>query len=124
MSNLPISSKYRTQPQAPVPEAERNDLSARLNQAFEAGQIDQDQYSALLDQVFDARTLGDLAGVVEVLGKPSTHNEPAIVAQTPQGRPGELAEAGRPSNRTTMMVVGGVAGLAVIAAILLVMILF
>ena len=36
-SNLPISSPYRSTPDAPVTEGERNQLSTRLNAAFEAG---------------------------------------------------------------------------------------
>lgn len=118
MSNLPISSKYRSRPNDPVPDAERNDLSARLNSEFADGRIDQDTYDELLDRVFDAKSLGDLAPVVEVLGKPATHDQPAIVAQTPGGRPGELSEMRGPSNRTTMAMVGTVGGLAVLAVLI------
>ncbi|OYO10027.1 hypothetical protein CGZ98_13070 [Enemella evansiae] len=109
-SNLPISSRYRTQPDAPVTEEERNQLSTQLNEAFTAGQLDQQGYDELLDRIFGARKLGDLAPVVERLGKPATHNEPAIVQQTPGGRPGELSEARTPSNRASLALVGGVAG--------------
>ena len=119
MSNLPISSKYRSRPDDPVPESERNDLSARLNDEFAAGRIDQDTYDDLLNRVFDAKSLGDLAPVVEVLGKPSTHNVPAIVAEASGGRPGELSESRRPDNRQTLMLVGAVGGAAVIAVLLI-----
>ncbi|WP_460766556.1 DUF1707 SHOCT-like domain-containing protein [Mariniluteicoccus flavus] len=119
MSNLPISSKYRSRPNDPVPEAERNDLSTQLNQAFTDGKVDQDQYDQLLNQVFDAQNLGELAPVVEALGKPMSHNTPAIVAQASGGRPGELAEGRKPSNRQTMVVVGALGGLAFIIALIL-----
>ncbi|GAB3624315.1 hypothetical protein GCM10027418_23990 [Mariniluteicoccus endophyticus] len=121
MSNLPISSKYRSRPNDPVPDAERNDLSARLNDAFTKGSIGQDQYDQMLDRVFDAKNLGELAPVVELLGKPSTHDTPALVQQAPQGRPGELAEGVKPSLPATTMVVAGVVGLGVVAILLLLM---
>lgn len=123
MSNLPISSKYRSRPDDPVPDTERNDLSARLNDAFTQGNIDQDQYDELLNRVFDAKALGELAPVVEVLGKPRTYAVPAIVAEASGGRPGELSEARRPGNRQTMMLVGGLSAVGLLAVIAVLIIL-
>ncbi|WP_432559825.1 DUF1707 SHOCT-like domain-containing protein [Granulicoccus sp. GXG6511] len=120
--DLPISSKYRSQPNEPVTEAERSRLSAQLNEAFEKGEIDQTTYSELLDEVFAARTLGDLVRPVEVLGKPATYNVPAIVEQTP-GRPGELAEARKPGAQTQLMLIGGISALVVLAVVLLLILL-
>jgi len=54
MSNLPISSKYRSTPDAPVTDAEREALVARLNAAYEAGKLDDDAYRGHLDRVFAA----------------------------------------------------------------------
>lgn len=121
--DLPISSKYRSTPNEPVSEAERSRLSEQLNDAFAAGRIDQTTYSDLLDRVFAAQRLGDLAGVVEVLGKPSTHAVPAIVAADAGGHPGELAEARRPAARSTVALVGAIAGVAVLAVIVLLLLL-
>ncbi|OYO23906.1 hypothetical protein CGZ93_05150 [Enemella dayhoffiae] len=123
MSNLPISSKYRSTPNEPVSEQERSQLSTQLNQAFTEGRIDQETYDSLLDEIFSAQRLGDLANAVEVLGKPPTHNAPAIVQQTPSGRPGELAEARGPSTKLTLALVGGVVGAMALLAILLVLLL-
>lgn len=120
--NLPISSKYRSQPNEPVTEAERSRLSAQLNEAFEKGEIDQTTYSELLDQVFEAKTLGDLIHPVEVLGKPATYNVPAIVEQSP-GRPGELAEARKPAARTQLALVGGLSVLVLLAIVILLVLL-
>lgn len=117
--DLPISSKYRSTPNEPVSEAERSQLSEQLNAAFTAGRIDQSTYSELLDQVFAAQRLGDLAGVVEVLGKPPTHAVPAIVAQEAGGRPGELAETRTPAARSTIALVGGMAAVALLAIVVL-----
>ena len=121
-SNLPISSRYRSQPEAPVTEEERNQLSAQLNEAFTAGQLDQQAYDQLLDRIFGATRLGDLAPVVEQLGKPATYNEPAIVQQAPGGRPGELAQARTPTNRTTLALVGGVAGGVILIVLILLLV--
>ena len=122
--DLPISSKYRSTPNEPVSDGERNALSGQLNDAFTAGRIDQTTYSELLDQVFGAQRLGDLVGVVETLGKPATYAVPAIVDQgTPGGQPGELTEAHRPAARTTVALVGGIAGVAILAVIVLLLLI-
>ena len=47
-SNLPISSPYRSTPDAPVTDAERDRLNARLNAAYTAGTLDQEDYQARL----------------------------------------------------------------------------
>lgn len=119
--DLPISSKYRSTPNEPVTAAERDRVSAQLNAAFEAGEIDQETYSALLDQVFAAQRLGELAGPVAQLGKPAVYSVPAIVEQT--GRPGELAPARTPSARTQLLLFGTVGGLALIGIVLLLIVL-
>ena len=122
MDNLPISSRYRSAPNEPVTEAERTRLSEQLNAAFETGAIDQETFSSLLDQVFGAQRLGELTGVVAVLGKPPTHQVPAIVEQV--GRPGELAPARTPSARGQLLLIGGIGGLALILiAVLLIVLL-
>ena len=117
-SDLPISSPYRSTPQAPVSEAERNQLSSRLNAAFEAGQVDSDDYRARLDRLFAARTLGELVPVVEGLPPLQTYADPAIATTRTGGRPGELAPA-RNANGFTLLVVGGVAGALVLVVVLL-----
>lgn len=119
MSNLPISSKYRSKPNEPVTDAERNTLSAQLNDAFTRGTIEQDEYDSLLETIFEAKTLGDLIPAVEALGKPVTYNSPAIVEDSPSGRPGELSEARKPPVPATMIAVGG----TVIGVILIVLLL-
>ena len=40
-SELPISSPYRSTPDAPVTESEREQVSSRLNAAFTSGELDQ-----------------------------------------------------------------------------------
>lgn len=122
MSNLPISSKYRSTPDKPVDETEREALSRQLNEAFEKGSVDQSDYSAMLDRVFSARTLGELAPVVERLGARATHNEPAMVRREGNLPPGELAPAGM-NNATAAMVMKAVSAggfvIIVLAALIL-----
>ncbi|HJV14641.1 MAG TPA: DUF1707 domain-containing protein [Propionibacteriaceae bacterium] len=120
-SNLPISSPYRSKPDDPVTDAERDRLNARLNAAYTAGTLQQEDYQARLDHLYAAQRLGELVPVVEGLPPLPTHANPAIVA-SPSGQPGELSES-RPPGRLTAVVVGGVAAAILIIAILLVILI-
>ena len=120
-SNLPISSPYRSTPDAPVTDAERDRLNARLNAAYTSGTLDQEDYQARLDRLFAAKRLGDLVPVAEGLPPLPTYSNPAIVASS-AGQPGELSES-RPPGRLTAVVVGGVAAAILIVAILLVLLI-
>jgi hypothetical protein len=120
-SELPISSPYRSTPDAAVSEAERNQLSTRLNAAFEAGTLDADEYRARLDRLFAAQRLGELVPVVEGLPPQQTYATPALVAGT-GGRPGELAPA-RGAAGPALVAVAVVAVSVLVLAILLVLVL-
>lgn len=122
MSNLPISSKYRSQPQLPVSEAERDDLTRRLNDAFERGEVSQDDYRSLLDQLYSARTLGDLVPVVEAAAVKQTHNTPAIVQDSSTAlRPGEVNQTAGSLQLGKVAMVGSMAlaGLLVLLLVIL-----
>lgn len=121
-SELPISSPYRSKPYAPVTETEREQLASRLNAAFTAGTLDSDDYKARLDTLFAATRLGELVPVVTGLPPLQTHADPAIVATTPGGRPGEVSPA-RSANGVALVAVGGVVALVVLIALLLVILL-
>ncbi|GAB3915291.1 hypothetical protein GCM10011575_39900 [Microlunatus endophyticus] len=118
MSELPISSKYRSTPDAPVSDGEREELTRRLNDAFAAGRLDQETYSAHLDQLYAAQRLGDLVPVVQNLPALQTYSDPAMVQQASGGRPGEVSAA-RPANRAALYVVGVVVIIAILLIILL-----
>ena len=120
-SNLPISSPYRSTPDAPVTDAERDRLNVRLNAAYTAGTLDQEDYQARLDRLFAAKRLGELVPVVEGLPPLPTYSNPAIVTSS-GGQPGELSES-RPPGRLTAVVVGGVAVAILLVAILLVLLI-
>ena len=116
MSELPISSPYRSTPGGPVTDFEREQLSARLNTAYADGRLDADDYQSRLDTLFAASTLGQLVPVVEGLPPATTYASPAMVAPG-TGAPGQLSEA-----RDVRRVSAGVL-VAVVAAVVLVVIL-
>ena len=123
MAELSRSSKYRSQPNAPLGDEERNDLVERLNKAYSDGVVAPDDYPRLLDVVFGATTLGQVAEVVEALPGVATHDVPAIV-ESGQGRPGELEPGRRPSASVVAKVAaGGAVALVVLLVVLLVLIL-
>lgn len=120
MSNLPISSPYRSTPEAPVTESERDRLSSRLNAAFTEGSLNADDYQARLDQLFAAQKLGQLVPVVDGLPPLQTYQSPAIIDSG--GQPGQLAEA-RKGSGLTLVTVGALAGVVLLIVILLVILL-
>ena len=120
-SDLPISSPYRSTPNAPVTDAERDQLSSRLNAAFTAGTLDAEDYQARLDTLFAAQRLGQLVPVVQGLPPLQTYSDPAIVA-SPGGRPGEVSEQ-RSGTGVALVAVGGVLLLVVLIVVLLVIVL-
>ena len=120
-SELPISSPYRSTPDAPVTESERDQLSSRLNAAFTAGTLDAEDYQARLDTLFAAQRLGELVPVVQGLPPLQTYNDPAIVTG-PGGRPGEVSES-RNATGVALIAVGGVLVLVLLIVVLLVIVL-
>jgi hypothetical protein len=116
-SNLPISSPYRSTPEAPVTEAEREQLSSRLNAAFTDGKLEQDDYQFRLDQLFAATRMGQLLPVVEGLPPLSTYESPEIVAGA-GGEPGQLADT-RSAGRFALLLIA-----VLVVAIVLIAILF
>lgn len=121
MSELPISSPYRSTPDAPVPEQLRDRLSGQLNSAYTDGTIDGDDFRRRLDTLFAAERLGDLVPVVQGLPPLSTYADPAIVASD-GGRPGELAQP-RDASRLALVTGGAVLGAVILIVILLAILL-
>jgi hypothetical protein len=116
---LPPSSKYVARRDETVSNDERESLAKRLASEFEAGRISQDEYLRTLDQLYEAKTLGELVPVVSRV--PDTTSDTPAIVETGTGEPGELA----PINSGWMqpLVVGGVALAAVAALLLLLFIL-
>ena len=120
MSELPISSPYRSTPGAPVTESEREQLSARLNSAYADGKLDADDYQARLDALFAASTLGQLVPVVDGLLPATTYDSPAMVAPS-GGTPGQVSEARDASGVSLGLIVGITAAVVIIAILFLVL---
>ncbi len=118
MSNLPISSKYRSTPELPIPEDEREALVKRLNKAFSDGAISSDDYRAFLDRLFAARRLGELAVIVEALPPMPTHDQPAMVQQGTAVEPGELTPSRAVSTRAVVYASAGIVFLILVLAVL------
>ncbi|WP_157683549.1 DUF1707 SHOCT-like domain-containing protein [Microlunatus soli] len=123
MNELPRSSKYRSSPDEQVSAQEREQLTRRLNEAFTAGKLTQDDYSARLDELYAAQRLGDLVPVVESLPAVQSYSEPAMVQQTGAQQPGELSVASSNGSRMTVALVGGIAAIVIILVILLLVLL-
>lgn len=116
MSELPISSPYRSTPNAPVTDEERNRLNQRLTDAFSAGTIDEDDYNHRLDVLWSATRLGQLVPVVTGLPAAPTYSQPAIVAAD-GGEPGTLAPT-RSGVPMTLLVGGGIAAIVLLVVII------
>ena len=116
-SNLPISSPYRSTPDALVTEAEREQLSSRLNAAFTDGKLEQDDYQFRLDQLFAATRMGQLLPVVEGLPPMPTYENPEIIASA-GGEPGQLADT-RSASRFALLLIA-----VLVVAIVLIAMLF
>ncbi len=112
-----MSSPYRSTPDAPVTESERNQLSTRLNDAFESGTLDSDDYKARLDQLFAAQRLGELVPVVQGLQPLQTYETPSIVANG-TGEPGVLSDS-RPGVERIALIIIAVVGILFLIAMML-----
>jgi len=121
VSELPISSPYRSTPDAVVSAAERDRLTSRLNAAFTAGSLDADDYRARLDRLFAAQTLGELVPVVQGLPPLQTHADPEIVGGA-GGVPGQLTSA-RSGAGLALVSVGVIGVVVLLIAVLLVILL-
>jgi hypothetical protein len=120
-SNLPISSPYRSTPNAPVTDVEREQLSSRLNAAFTDGKLEQDDFEFRLDQLFAATRMGQLLPVVEGLPPMATHSNPEIVASA-GGQPGELDDT-RSASRFALVLIAVLVIAVVLIALLFVVVM-
>ena len=123
-----MSSKYRATPDKPVTDADRDELTTRVNDAYTDGKLGDEDYHARLDRIWAAATLGELVPVVEGLPPVATHDVPAIVAAqdgpgplAPSGRPGELAPITGPGRSGLVLL--GVGGAALILLVVLLVVL-
>lgn len=114
----PLTARLQLHSGDPVTDEVRDEIGARLNDAFVRGDLDEDTYQRLLGLLFQGRTLGDLVPVAEALPAAATYNEPAIVAQPHASGPLEPARRGR-SAAQIVVALGALAMLLVLLAVLL-----
>lgn len=119
MNELPLSSKYRTNAEDPVDDAERADLAARLSEEFTAGRLSQDDYLGQLDVVYRAEMLGELAGIVQRLPPRSTHSVPAVVQQGDR-LPGTVGGG----KNVVAITIAALAGLLTVAGLIIILLAF
>lgn len=120
MTSLPPSSKYLMRPEEPVSDEEREFLTRRLSDAYADGRLSHEDYIAAIDTVYAAHSLRDLVPVAERLPAASVE-VPAIIG--PGALPAGQVAPTRNIVPAALLTVGGVVGLLVILAVLL-MILF
>ncbi len=121
VSELPISSPYRSTPDAPVTDEVRDQVSRQLNAAYTAGKLSEDEFRERLDTLFAAHRLGELVPVVQGLPPLQTYADPAIVVSN-GGQPGELTQA-RDGGKLTLVTGGALIGAVILIAILLLILL-
>lgn len=117
---LPPSSKYLARRDESVSDDERESLARRLATEYEAGRLTQDRYMELLDQLYAAKSLGELVPVVQHVPDATADVPPIVAAGT--GTPGELAPISTTSLRPIAVagsIIGGVLILIVCLALLL-----
>lgn len=95
MSGLPIVFKFRNDPDRPVQDADRDDLTSRLNEAYTLGDLDTDQYQGLMDGLFNATTQGQLIPVADMLPARFAVNTPAVGGDAPASPPPGMVPMGR-----------------------------
>lgn len=121
MRELPRSSKYVSSPDAPLDEAERNRLIARLNAAYGDGAVSADAYRAHLDTLFSASRLGRSSTSWRTCRPPRPtaprHRRSRV------GPTGELEPAAGPRPLPLLMtvMVGAAAAMALIVVVIVVL---
>ncbi len=123
MSNLPISSKYVSRPNDSVTDADRNDITEQLNEAFAEGKIEAYDYQDLLEKIYNAETLGELQPVVAKLPVRATFDEPEIVKQNTTRPPGEVSTINPGVMAMSTKLAAGFAVLGLILVVVLIIML-
>ena len=121
MSGLPVEYEYTHDPSGEITSNDRDTLSARLNDAFAAGDVNLDDYQARLAALFSAQKRADLVPILAGLPGQYRSNEPALGGDQP-GKPGEVAPLSQAPKTLLRFAAGGV-GLLLVLIILLVIIL-
>ncbi len=127
MTGLPIERHYERDPARPITDEQRDELTAKLSDAYTKGEISIETYQIGLDSLYDARSQGELVPVIRALPERLQADLPAVVDDAPKVRPGYVDEPSTtPAIRETAgamrpftMVAMSIIGLALIAVVVL-----
>jgi len=122
MSGLPVEYEYEHDPSGNVTPNDRDAMSARLNDAFAAGDLTMDDYQGRLQSLFSATTRAQLVPVLSGLPARYRSNEPVLGGDTPGARPGEVTPLA-PAPKGLVKVGIAAAGVLVVLIVLLVILL-
>ena len=122
MSGLPVEYEFSNNPSGEVTANDRDTMSARLNDAFAAGDLSMDEYQARLQDLFGATKKADLVPILAGLPGRYRSVQPVLGGDQPGGKPGELQPL-RPAPKGLMRVGAATAGVLVILIVLLVILL-
>lgn len=108
-------------------ENEKDELASRLNEAYEQGAVGFDEYQEIRDHLFTVQTRGDLVSVAKRFPNLALEQIPAVAVDAPRAAPGLIDDPSLPvridqasSLRLWVAVSGGLLGLVVILAIILI----
>ena len=126
VSGLPIEAKFTSSPDRPVSEADRDELTGRLNLAYTAGDLDFDHYRELMDGVYQASHRGELVPVAQELPARYRSTAPQGATADVPLAPGEVNQpqlSGRPAPGRLLAIVAGGVGLVLVIAVVLLVVL-
>lgn len=126
MSGLPIESNYSHEPTRPVSDDERAELTRRVNEAYEKGELPLETYQEVMDGIYSAKTVGELVPLVSSLPARYHATDPQGSQSQVELAPGEVNNpVTRPDTssklvRTVLFSTAGIIVLAVVLVIVLV----
>jgi hypothetical protein len=97
MTGLPIETPFENDPQGVVNDADRDVLGDRLNQGFADGNVSAEDYRQLLDQLYSAKTKGELVPIARALPPELRGTAPAVAGDYTGPKPGDLPVATSPN---------------------------
>ncbi len=121
MSGLPIESNYSHEPSRPVTEDERAELTRRVNEAYEKGEIPLEKYQEIMDGLYSATTAGELVPLASALPARYRTTDPAGSQSQVDLAPGTVnTPATRPDTSSTLVRIAlfSAAGIVVLVILL------
>ena len=121
MTGLPVEAEYAHDPAGDVTSGDRDNLAARLNDAFAAGDLTMDDYQARLSVLFAASKRAELVPVLAGLPARYRTTAPTLGGDQP-GQPGQVAPL-HPAPRGLILAGAGAAAALVVLVVILAILL-